>query len=614
MNGQRSRVSALGSALAGLALFLAASCAEPATPPALLSFSFRAADNGAAGLALDVHADIDESLGVLTLRLPPAVADYSSLTASAAFTDGGFAVPALPTNYSGSPVTLTVANAAGQQKIYLIDVGPALPQASATALQFTEYYAGTGYDYKDDFNRWIELTNRSGTETVDLSQYELVKRARDEGIRAPDRDTAVRLRGTLAPGASLVIYSSRLNGTAFSAVKALGAPDRSESDLAYNGIVDFDGDDGYQLTRDGVVLDILGPNGGTGGDFYWGREKRMLKKSGYLPTTTWDDKDWVAYVVANASGDGANAGAPTAAFANGNTNLTYFALEELNPRAYGVIDTVAGTVTFSVQEGTDVSAVKPHFSTEGKGVLYQGARIYSGNSAMDLRSPKNITVISPNESASKVYTVTVTYFHILQFVTTNYDFGGNIQAAHDAIMAFGEGDTAGFNGSLGGMTLTGVITAKDIYISGTYKKSYVVQDNERGILILSDVSVPHPMGAKVSFTATDASKYFGLPEIKTIAGLTRVDTAVHDIYYKTGPYDSVSAIGNVYMWEGIIAASMDGFSVGTFAGSLYFHSDKYASFAGLLAEGKRGRFFGPVTYSYSLYRVELSSDIQVKPR
>ena len=610
MNANRNGQFALAAALA--AMLAAFSCAEPALAPAVLSFSFRAADNAAAGLSSDVTADIDEALGVITVRLPASVADFSSLEATVALSDGGRAVPAVPGDYSTNPTALVIANGSGEQRVYLVDVGTSIPPAAATALGFSEYYAGTGYGYKDSLNRWIELTNRSAS-AIDLSQYRLVKRARVDGARAPELDVTVPLRGTLAAGASLVLYANRL-GSAFAAVKALAGPDIAASDLAYNGIVDFDGDDGYQLVRDGIVLDILGPNGGTGADYHWGREKRMLKKAGYGPTADWDDKDWVAYVLANGAADAVNAGAPTATFANTNTNLTYFALEDLDPRAYGVIDTALGTVTLNVQEGTDVSALRPHFSTEGKGVLYLGTRIYSGESTMDLRTPKVITVVSPDQLSTKAYTVTVTFFHVLQFVTTNYDFSGNVQAAYDAIMAFGPDNATFYNGTLGGMTLTGVITAKDIYMSSSYKKSFFIQDNGRGILVLSDTSVAHPMGAKVSFTATDATKYFGLPEIKTIAGLTRVDALVHDIYYKTGPYDSSDAVGDVYMWEGIISQGMDNFSVGNFAGSLWFHSDRYASFAGMLAEGKRGRFFGPVGFSYELFRLEIGGEIQIQLR
>ncbi|MBP7095146.1 MAG: lamin tail domain-containing protein [Spirochaetia bacterium] len=589
-----------------------ASCAPVPEAPAVIALSFRAADNAAAGLGVDVEGVIDEETDVITVRLPDTVMDYSNLVARVSTSEGNTVLPALPTDFSMNPTALTVGNDLGEQRVYLVDVAAALAYAPADTVLFTEYYAGTGYEYESPFNRWIEITNKH-TAPVDLAQYRLVKCAREDGVRTPSRDQAVTLRGTLAPGASIVLYANRTS-TTFSSARTLAAPDLAVSDLGLNAIIDFDGDDGYQLVRDGVVLDVLGPNGGTGADYDWGREKRMLRKSDRLPSKTWDEKDWVAYAILNTAADDDNCGLMTPTFASTDTTLTYFALEGLEPRVYGTVDAAAGTVTLSVEENTDLRAVRPFFSTQGAGISYLGQLIYSGVSTIDLEDGATITVWAADGSTWRNYTVLVSRYHVLQFTTINHDFTGNVDAAWDVLMALGD-DSGNYTGSFApGTTITGIVTAKDVYISSGFNKSFFVQDGDRGILVCTGTSIPHPMGAKVSFTATSGSKYYGMPEITAFSGLTRIGDQVYDIYYRDGNYDNEEARGSVYRWEGIIAEGMDTYSVGTFEGALKFHSDRYASYASLLAEGKRGEFFGPVSYSYSAYRIEISNAIQIEAR
>ncbi|MBN1243253.1 MAG: lamin tail domain-containing protein [Spirochaetales bacterium] len=584
-----------------------ASCAPVPEFPAITTFTFKAADNAAAGLGVDVEGFIDEETDVITVRLPDTVTDYSNLVARVSASEGNTVFPALPTDFSTNPTALTVGNDLGEQRVYLVDVGAALAYAPADTVLFTEYYAGTGYEYESPFNRWIEITNKH-TAPVDLAQYRLVKYAREDGIRTPERDQSIQLRGTIAANDSIVIYADRTAST-FSGAKAAGV---GYSDLAYNSVIDFDGDDGFQLVRDGVTLDVLGPNGGTGADYDWGREKRMLRKSDRLPSKNWDEKDWVAYAILNTAADDDNCGLVTPPFAPTDTTLTYFALEALEPRVYGTIDTAAGTVTLSVEEHTDLSAVNPFFSTQGAGISFLGQLIYSGVSTINLDDGATITVWAADGSTWRNYTVLVSRYHELQFTTVNHDFTGNVDAAWDFLMALGD-DSGNFTGSFApDTTITGIVTAKDVYISSGFNKSFFVQDGDRGILVCTGTSIPYPMGAKVSFTATSGSKYYGMPEITAFTGLTRSDEQVYDIYYREGNYDNEEARGSVYRWEGIIAEGMDSFSQGTFEGALKFHSDRYASYAPLLAEGKRGEFFGPVSYSYSAYRIEISDEIQIK--
>ncbi|HPE36323.1 MAG TPA: lamin tail domain-containing protein [Spirochaetales bacterium] len=594
-----------------LAAGLAGACRGPFAPPSVLSFGFRAADNAAAGLAEDVWASIDHELGVITVRLPDTVADYSSLKAAVSLPEGSSALPSVPTDYSLSPTALVVANEDSLQRVYLVDVGQRVAPAPADAVLFTEYYAGTGYGFDSPFNRWIEITNRSGN-LVDLAQYRLVKSVWENGARVPARDQDVALRGQLAAGASLVLYADRTS-TTFSQARSAVSPDLAMSDIGFNAIIDFDGDDGYQLTRNGVVLDALGPNGGAGAAYVWGAEKRMLRKNGTFPSATWDEMDWVAYAISNTASDDDNCALVTPTFTDTDTTLTYFALEDMDPRVYGIIDNVNHTVTLSVVENTDLSAVKPFFSTQGNFISLNGEIIYSGVSTVNLSLPVTLTVWAYNGSFQD-YAVSVSYYHVLQFTTVNHDFVGNVDAAWDTLMALGDDDGNYTTSFPAGTEITGIVTAKDVYVSSGYNKSFFVQDADRGILVCTGTSIPYPMGAKVTFTATSGSKYYGMPEVTAFTGLSRVGGDIFDIYYREGNYDNADARGSVYRWEGVIAESMDNFSQGTFEGSLKFHSDRYAEYANLLTEGKRGEFFGPVSYSYSAYRMEISDEIQIKVR
>ncbi|HPH02720.1 MAG TPA: hypothetical protein PK297_07160, partial [Spirochaetota bacterium] len=81
----------------------------------------------------------------------------------------------------------------------------------------------------------------------------------------------------------------------------------------------------------------------------------------------------------------------------------------------------------------------------------------------------------------------------------------------------------------------------------------------------------------------------------------------HAIYYRTGYYAQPEFIGQVFVYSGPVWSSMDRYFVGKFDDDLYFHSLKSTDWEWMLGDGQGGDFFGPITYSYNLYRMEIPS-------
>lgn len=599
-----ARCLAFGSALC-IAL-LAFSCSSSSRiEPVLSAFSFTAAKNTSVNLSVDVSGTIDEGTSTVTVFLPSGVSSWASLTPTITVPSGCTISPeGGPKDYSKSPVSVGVYAPDGNYRLYSVQVKAAVTQAAATALKFTEYYMGAGSGYEGELNRWIELTNVSSS-NIDLSQYELGMRARTSGIRDTARDINTQLAGQLAAGASLLIYSNRLDTSTFSAWAQKTSSDITTSDLYYNTIATFDGDDGFQLLRDGTVLDCLGPNGGTGADYFWAKTKRLLRKTTAVPSATFDETEWVAYPVADAISDAANACINTPVFSSSNTNLTFFAFEHLPTPAYAAIDTSAHTASISVVEGTDVTALKASFSTEGFTVTANNETMYSGITAFDYSSPLTLYVWSKDSTVKTAYTVTVSFYHQVGFTDINYDFAGNIGSVLNTLADGGTNTT-----SLSGY-IEGILTAKDVYASPTNQYSFFVQDEDAGILVLSSASISPPLGAKIRVTVTTGTVSYNMPEIKTFGAITRSDNVIHDIYYETGSYDSMDALGRVYRYRGQVgeAASSGNKYVGSFSLTLFFHPA--TTLASKIKADKYGTFYGPVNYSYDQYRLEISNPIQI---
>lgn len=597
---------------------LAASCAEPAGAPAILSFSFLKADNPA--LPADVVGTIDDELSTIELRLPASVADYSSLKPTIGVSNGAVVAPAAPADYSASPTPISVAHEGGEQRTYLVTVAEAIAPAPATALLFTEYYAGTGYGYgySDKRNRWVELTNVSD-DPVDLAQYRLVKRARVGGARVEARDVSVRLSGILAAGASLVIYNGATNTTRFPLSGAVGAPDILVSDAAYNGVLDCDGDDGFQLVRDGVVLDVLGPNGGMGADYYWGREKRMLRKRDNVPSEAWAPLQWISYGVKNNATDYANAGASTDSYDSDHVSLSFFAFEYLETPAYGIIDEEATTVTIAVPRGTDLASVVVSIGVEGMGASAQGKVLISGETALDFSSNVTIKAFADDGSTFSTYTVRVIYERAFAYTERNYAFDGGIAALK---ASFGTPNVSGLTAvkSFESTTISGILTGKNVSYAYkpdsanvTYSNCFFLQDSTGGILIWADDQVDYPLGTRLRVEIDKALLYYFMPVVIAYGEVSRVDADTYDIYYKEGNYANVAALGSVYRYSGAIASGMADYNEGTFSGSLMFQGvDNVAGLADRLETGDTGSFYGPALVSYGKYKMCISQLEQIQ--
>ncbi|HRV29555.1 MAG TPA: lamin tail domain-containing protein, partial [Spirochaetia bacterium] len=508
----------IGILLAGIVL-IATACPNIVAPPAIKSFTFEVSKNPV--LASSVQATVDEENALIVVRLPASVVDYSNLTPTLELETGTTVAGSVPTNYSLTPTPLCVVNSNGLQKIYQVDVGPAIPEAPADALVITEYYAGTGYEYRNALNRWIELTNTSGA-AIDLAQYELVKRVRDNGVRRPDKDIVVRLRGTLPAGASFVLYSERLKTSRFTMPVA---PDVSVADTTFNTIMDADGDDGYQLVRNGVVLDELGPNGGEGADYYWAKEKRFLRRSGKGPSATWNHLDWIVYALNNDTSDSANTGSLTTPLNPTTARLTYFAFERLGTVCRGVINETAKTVTVAIPPGTDRSAIKVSFGVEGAGATYGSTVLVPGESALNFNATVTITVWAENGSSYTNYAVSVIDARQSQYTTTNYTFDGDVGDTVAIIKTYGAGQ--GYAGTFSpGTFIEGVLTCKNVtykYASTTYTDCFFIQDSKGGLLIWTDVGTDEPLGTKLRVYILAGAYNYSMPIISSHGAIQKAD-------------------------------------------------------------------------------------------
>jgi hypothetical protein len=596
---------------------LALSC-EVIVPPAITSFRVLASENGSvAGLSGDVTGIIDEAAKTIEVRMPAAVASYAGIKPSIVATDGATVSPnpASVQDFSASPFPYVVENSLGEQVVYSVQFKPAVTYAAANAVQISEVYCGAGTYYKGDWNKWIELTNTSAS-AVDLSQYDLAYRVWEEGARKPERDIVVPLRGTLPAGASLVIYSSRINATTFSAVTGLAAPDLKSSDITYNYMCEFDGDDGLQLLRDGTVLDSVGPAGGCGNGMEFMAHKRFLRKNGRSPASTYDEKDWIVYTIQQTSADAGNVGAITPATGASEKALTFIGLESLEPNEYGIINEAAGTVSIGVPSGTDVTNLPLSFSTTGA-VVRQGSLILSsGVSRFDFSSPVVITVFG-TDASSKNYTITVVEYDDLTYTTTNYAFpanpgdAGSIQTAITAMEAVSAQTVVVLTGYL-----EGILTAKNVlykYGTTTYSTCFFIQDKNAAVMVWTPNSIDYPLGSRIRVYATQGVINYSMKTIIAHGVIERRDPYIYPIYYKTGTWNDDSDVAFVFGWSGTVLLSADGYNEGYFTQTpdirMYQVTDSMTAW---VKAAVTGSFYGPILVSYSKYKMCLSERTQVR--
>lgn len=588
-------------AFLALLILLLGSCETPSSSvsaPTLVSFEFPESLNSVLSGSGDVTGSVDASARTVTVTMPHGITDWSALTPRITLSSGASVSPVVTArDFSASPTLYTVTVPGAGSVVYSVIVQESPALAAASAVILSEYYAGTEYAVSGTLNQYLEVTNRSSA-AVDLSQYSLRHNVWEGATRRADKDVEVPLTGTLAAGASFVLYSSRLKTSTFTTITGLTG--LKAADTTFNTIIGFTGTDGYQLVRSGTVLDAIGPAGGVGTGQSWGKLKRMLRKATAVPSATWDEKEWITYAVAGTNDDAVNAGAATPVVSTTDTSLTFCTIEGLDSEVYSTIDSTAKTVTISVLEGTSMT-LPISISTPGLGVTYNGATVESGVTLVDFSEPRTFRVWARNGVTYKDYVVTLGTYHPLGFTTTNYDFTGGIAAAVTAIRA---------DGTWAGGTLEGILTAKDLYMSGTYKYSFTIQDGAAGVLVLSSASITPSVGQRVRVTATAGSLYYDLPEITEFSAVTAVSATIHDLYYQTGDYNNAGAVGEVFRWTGTIEAGTNSYLVGTFTGDLYFHAA--SGYTSSLAADKSGTFTGPVTYSYSQYRMELNSDVQIQ--
>ncbi len=140
-------------------------------------------------------------------------------------------------------------------------------------LIFSEYLEGASY------NKALELYN-SGTETIDLAQYKLVKFT--NGVKS--KSAELMLSGRLAAGETYVIANTRIE------------EELKRIDLKDGKVTNFNGNDPLQIKRasDGRVIDMLGNFGGInfGKDTVLSRKPDQLKGSGEkYNSAQWDVKN-----------------------------------------------------------------------------------------------------------------------------------------------------------------------------------------------------------------------------------------------------------------------------------------------------------------------------------
>ena len=212
-----------------------------------------------------------------------------------------------------------------------------------------------------------------------------------------------------------------------------------------------------------------------------------------------------------------------------------------------------------------------------------------------------IRVTSSDGTVSQTYTVAVRFDWVWSYTQVNYDFDGGIGQYLQKIPYSSQNGASYSTVTI----LTGIVTAANIAHSATYTKCFFIQDKNAGIYVYTS-SAPSEIrtGNKVAIRATSAKCYYGMKEITSWSWQSTL-SRYHSIYYRTGYYAQPECIGQVFAFSGSIWSSMDKFYVGKFDDDLYFHSVKNTDWETMLGDGQGGDFFGPISFSYDLYRMEI---------
>jgi len=542
--------------------------------------------------------------------------DYSTpLTPEIGVTNGGTVSPksGVPQDFSITPLTYTVYGANGQQSVYNIIVKEEVPLAQVGDIFISEVFKGTKSESSTGAqieNNYIELYNSSDSD-FDLSQFSL-KLEDSESSADRNLDLLVELIGTIEAHSTFTIYNKDIDTSLLNSLNLIKSSDKTVSDLYLNGITEIDKSDKILLLQNGVVVDLFDPTDGKENYTNYLNLKKFVRRGGKRASTTWKDSDWILYGITETVTDDDSVGVHEAESSLEAMNFTYFAFEEGFPEpVVGVIDNNLKTISVTLPGGTDVTSLAPVFGTSGNKVTVSSITQKNGISYHEFTQDIVYTVWAQN-GGTKSYTVSIGSF---SYTPENYSFNGNIKAVLDA-MILGESNVTSLSGikdpeySGASGTVTGVVTAKDIYGYKTATKCFFLQDKDAGLYIFTNEGLGSDveLGTKITLNVSEGKVYFGMPEVTSSSSYTIVERNV-PIYYKTGNYGTAEAIGQVYLFEGSIQEAMDGNSVGQFNSELYFHSSN--NFEDSLQAGATGKFYGPVTFAYEKYRIEINSPYQI---
>jgi hypothetical protein len=560
--------------------------AAPSADSRVASFTLPAAANPV--LAADVKGLVDEKTKTITLMIDPAVTDFSALKPTIVIAGSGSIYPSsgVAKDFTQTPATYKLVETNGKTSVYFVTIIPKSVDAEPGAVRITEYFCGTGGGTATtgELNRYLEFYNGSSA-AVDLSQFELAQRRAKAGRPDSSLDQVVRLKGSIPANSFFILYSARMNVALLSV--AFACPNK-QSDGAYNGIMDSDGASSYQLMKEGVVIDTVGPMDGSAyaGETCFFRRSDTASGIPGPAAPLWDRSAWARAPASGLLGDDVNAGKASLR----DSSLVSLLVTSGLLKIPATINATAGTATILLPDGVDAANLLLSVGSFGSSASIDGTTITSAKTGLDLSSGKKTLTIAGQDGTNSNYVISA----IPRYTTTNYDFDGGIKAVVDKIVAGGTADTP-----LGDVFITGVITAKNIYPA-----SFFIQDMNAGIYFYTSEGISFPVGSKVKILVSTGKVYYGMPEVTVYdSAIDPVSTDLFSLYYKTGDYAAATGIGSVYRYDGSIAQGGLSYYKGQFAGALYFHYPIDIQTA--LAAGATGTFYGPVSYTRENYTMEL---------
>lgn len=436
--------------------FLLSSCSQSEDKYAeITGFSFEKSGS----LLQTVRGTVNQQSKVITVYLPEyAYSDEdirSSLKPSFSLGSGtSLSTKIEDMDFTASPVKVGVTSGNGNTATYKINILKEAEAVKKNSLLITEYYSGKAAPYKGSNNQFIEISNFTSN-PIDLSSVVLSRYCWENGVRNAEKDQTVTLTGTIPANGFLVIYSQRCS---YFASKADTSTVVYQSDRIYNSIITTQGQDGFTLTSNGVLLDCLGPDNGNGTGWNWGVSKHIQRKNGLAFFRKWDEAEWITEVAGDKDSDfSSTAGKATEKLSDEYNDITYFAIENTSVPVYGSIDNTNHTV--EVQLNSDMGTVHNiTVSTNGSYVYYSGAKVVSGITKVDLAKPFKLKVYSSG-GTSVDYTVTskVIQYNHSKAPSGTYVYSAELPKDKDIILLYDPdskskkflGSNASGNGLLG---------------------------------------------------------------------------------------------------------------------------------------------------------------------